>query len=660
MFLCGSDEYGTAITIQADREHTTPLTIVDKYHTEHEKTFRSLQIDFDIFSRTTNRNHSEDVAEFFLDLLEKGFLEKRKMISPFCLTCNRFMPDRYIAGTCPNCGSPYATGDQCDECGKILDPQELIDPRCIISGDTPEFRETEHLFFLLDRFSSDLEKWLNTKDFWKPHVLQFSKGLITTGLKARPITRDIDWGVPVPIPGYENKRLYVWFENLIGYVSAAREVSAARKDPDLWKKFWLDSDTRTYYFMGKDNITFHTIIWPSMLIGRGGWNLPYDVPANEYLRFDGERASKSRGIGFTVDSVLKHVDSNYLRFYLASILPENGDSNFSVEEMQEKVNSELISKYGNLLHRVISFITSHNIELGSKQRESSDLELLLSYSQRFVDFSRYLDNTEIKKALHLWVELVQEANAYLNRSEPWKLVKTDREKCAGKLYTAMRLLQYLTVMIYPYIPEAAEKCLKIMGYDGSMQNAYRKLNEESNFKPEVAEVPFRKLEISDINPNPLNLVVGRILSVENHPDADRLYVMKVSLGDHEIQLVAGLRKHYRADQLENRLIIVVANLKRGRFRGLDSEGMLLAADDGTSTHFLTVDSNTSPGSSVSIGPYAYNGTRMVTIEDLQKYNLQVSKDGGIVATINGKDERLLVTGNPVKPETEAPPGSRVR
>ena len=661
LFVCGNDEYGTPITIQADKEHVSPAEIADRYHAEHEKTFEKMQIIFDIFSRTTSPVHRKSASDLFLRLYRNGFLSENTMISPYCPTCGRFLPDRYVEGTCPYCGNTNARGDQCDVCGRILDPQDLKDPRCIISGDTPEFRETKHLFFRLDKFQDRLDSWINSKTNWKPHVLEFTKGLISAGLKPRPATRDMNWGIPVPVEGYEGKVIYVWIEALMGYLSFAKELSVKRGDSDLWKRYWENPETRSYYFLGKDNITFHTIIWPAIVMGLGDLNLPYDVPANEYLEFNGEKFSKSRGIGFTVESMLSAVDSNYLRYYIATILPENGDSNFDIDEMQEKVNSEFISKYGNLLHRVVSFVVSNKIDLLTRKLDPSDLDIISRYFQSYGEYSTMIKNVEIKKALKIWLDLVQEANAYVNRSEPWKLVKIDINACAGKLYTSLKLLQILTVMIYPYTPEASLRCLRIMGFEGTIEQAYSTMPHENvSFRPAAAEIPFQRIEIKSVNPNSLDLTVGEIEKVENHPEADKLYILQVSLGDRKIQLVAGLRKYYSVDQILGKKIIVVANLKKARFRGMESQGMLLAADDGKSTHFLTVSDSVQPGTKVKIGPYSFNGTKTVTIDELASYKLVVTEKGEVSASLGSKEEILLAGTEPVHPESPVDAGARVR
>ena len=304
LYVSGSDEYGTPITIKADKEHRSPREIADFYHNAHLNTFRSLDINFDIFSRTTDPIHTQTTSEFFLDLLHKGYLVERNMIAPYCPGCDRFMPDRYIVGTCPNCGYKDARGDQCDECGKTLDAKDLIDPKCSICGTVPEFRETNHFFLRLDLLQDRLLEWIDTRKDWRPNVINFTRNFILSGLKERPITRDIDWGVPIPLEGYDHKRIYVWFEALIGYVSASRVFFSGTENPDGWMEYWKDSTVPVYNFMGKDNIEFHTIIWPAMIMARGDLNLPYRVVANEYLRFRGEKFSKSRGIGFTVDEII--------------------------------------------------------------------------------------------------------------------------------------------------------------------------------------------------------------------------------------------------------------------------------------------------------------------------------------------------------------------
>ncbi|KAA8922262.1 methionine--tRNA ligase [Thermoplasma sp.] len=497
LYVSGSDEYGTPITVRAEKEGRSPKEIADIYYEEHLRTFENLNINFDIFMRTTWPEHSENAQEFFLKLLNEGYIEKGTMIAPFCRKIGRFMPDRYIEGTCPYCHYPKARGDQCDNCGRTLDPQDLIDPKCILSGETPEFRETEHFFLRLDLLEEKLKSWISTKTYWKPNVLAYTQNFISGGLKKRPITRDIDWGVRIPLDGYDTKRIYVWFEALIGYITGAREYSKRIGNPDLWKEYYFDPEVRNYYFIGKDNIPFHALIWPAMLMGYGGFNLPYDIPANEYLTFKGQQFSKSRGIGYSVDDLLKAVPADYLRYYVASILPETGDSDFSLEELVSTVNSDLIDKYGNLVYRIVSFIDKYGLTLDPVD-VNGDEEF--QYARR--SFESWLDDlsgVHVKRALSRWLDLAIYANGFFNRSEPWKTVKNDRQKLNHDLYLSLKITEFLTVMAYPYIPSSAIKIWDILGIPFSIDSSYSHLYEMHGFSVHRGSIPFEKIDLEAVS-----------------------------------------------------------------------------------------------------------------------------------------------------------------
>ncbi len=500
MFISGSDEYGTPITITAEKNNKRPQEIADKYHSEHMETFRNVDIIFDKFTRTTDAEHVKDVDEFFMNLLEKGFLEKRYMVSPYCRKSNRFMPDRYIEGTCPYCGYKEARGDQCDNCGRTLDPIELIDPVCKIGGERPEFRETEHYFLMLNKLQDSLLEYLGTKDFWKPNVLKYTKNFVSDGLKPRAITRDLDWGVPIPINGYEHKKIYVWFEALIGYITGAREYSTEIGNPEYWKSFWLDKNIKSYYFIGKDNIPFHTIIWPAMLIAHGDYNLPYNVPANEYLRFQGEQFSKSRGIGFTVNEILKIADKNSLRYYMASILPETGDSDFSMREFQDKVNSELVDKFGNYIYRLISFIDKNKLSIHKPEKLSGENKKILDmFKEKFDQYSQEVSEIHIKRGLQIWLELVISANQYFNNAQPWKIIKENKEECNDILYTSLKIAQYLILMIYPYVPTGASEVWSMINNTVKIEGStFEKLLSIDEFAIKKQNPPFTKLDFGEV------------------------------------------------------------------------------------------------------------------------------------------------------------------
>ena len=656
LFISGSDEHGTPVTISADKQNVSPIEIADKYHREHEESFRSLDIVFDLFSRTTYQEHKDTVTEFFLDFYNKGLLVEKSMFSPFCPKCNRFMPDRYIEGTCPNCGFEGSRGDQCDNCGLTLDPMDLKSPRCVICGETPEFRETKHMFFQLDRFQDQLLQWLETKNFWRHNVLSFTRNFIENGLKERPMTRDIEWGVPVPLEGYEHKRIYVWFEALIGYVSAARIYSKMTGHDNYWEEFYKNPEVKTYHFMGKDNISFHTIIWPAMLMARGDYNLPYMVTANEYLTFKGKQFSKSRGIGFSVDEIIKVVPKDYVRYYMASILPEGADTDFTVEDLQSKVNTELIDKFGNYIHRLVSFITNNGLHISSKtvNTDDRDIDAMRFSQERIQAFSSFVNQSEIKKAMGEWLELVKYANGYFNQSEPWKLIKSDRNKCISKLYHSLVLAQYICGISYPVIPSTSQKMLEIIGSSKFRETGFTAnlfVKENSEFFPVKTDPPFQKLDLLKENPNCLDLRIGQIKEVNNHPNADKLYVLKVDLGYREAQIVAGLRNYYPPDELVGMKIVVVDNLKWAKLRGEESQGMLLAADDGKTVSILTpADNAASTGGQVRIGNLEYNSSGKIDMEQILKMKLRVEENNGMpvaTAEIDGLRLPLTVAGSNV-------------
>lgn len=668
LFVSGSDQHGTPITIAADKMKVDPSVLANKYYEEHLRDFRALDINFDVFMKTSSPKHKETVREIFLKLYEGGFIFEKAMVSPFCPQCNRFMPDRYIEGTCPYCGYDKALGDQCENCGRTLDPIELINPHCVVCNGVPEFRESNQMFFDLSRFQDSLLEWLRSKNYWRSNVLSFTRNFIQSGLKERAITRDIEWGVPVPLPGYENKRIYVWFEALIGYLTGARIRSEEVGEPNYWKKFYLDPETRDYYFIGKDNIPFHTIVWPSMLMGIRNYNLPYDVPANEYLTMKGEKFSKSRSIGFQVSEILKFVEKDYVRYYLSTILPESGDTDFSIEELQSRVNTELIDKFGNYIHRVVSFILNNSIEIRPRDvvPDQYDKEALSILQEHVNKYREHLDSVEIKKALNEWLELVKFSNAYLNESKPWILVKTDRNACMSKLHHALLLGEALCIMAYPFIPSSSVRLLKITGSEKYKKHGISMDfvgNTENNFHPVRSPPPFTKLEIRLVNPNSLDLKVGRILEAREHPNAEKLYILKVDLGYRIAQLVAGLRSYYSTGELIGKEIIVVDNLKYARLRGEESQGMLLAADDGKIVSLLVPDGDVETGTALSIGDYQYNGHGKIEIDDVSGMHLHVSNlDGKLraFATISDKAFPLNIGGIPIITDKKIDDGAKVR
>ena len=355
LMVGGSDMHGTPVTVRADEEGVPPNVIAERYHALHEKNIEQLGVRYDLYWNTADPHHKEWVQEIFLALKEKGHVYEAVMVSPFCTTDQRFLPDRYVEGTCPHCGFPRARGDQCENCGNILDPFELKDPRCRIHGTTPIPKETKHFFFRLTAFEKPLAKWAaKDKEDWRHHVLTFMRSWLREGLKDRPITRDLDWGIEVPVPGYEAKRIYVWFEAVMGYLTATKEWYRRRGTPEGWKDFWYDPKAHHYYFIGKDNIAFHTIFWPAILMAYDAkLDLPYDVPATQFLNISGEKMSAGRGRGVWLSDLLGRFEPDQLRYYGVATMPETKDTDFEWEDFAQRNNSELLAVYGNFVHRAL-------------------------------------------------------------------------------------------------------------------------------------------------------------------------------------------------------------------------------------------------------------------------------------------------------------------
>jgi methionyl-tRNA synthetase len=470
LMVSGSDQHGAPITIRAEQEGTTPQEVVAKYHKEFIDCWKKLGISFDLFTSTGTPNHAQVTHDVFLTLLNKGYIYKDEMLQAYCPKCQRFLPDRYLEGTCPNCGFIKARGDECDECGKPLNAGELKDLRCHICSTPPRFESSEHFFLRLSSFQDQLTAWIKGRTGWRHHVLSTTWRFLDEGLKDRAITRDLDWGVSVPQQGFERKRIYVWFEAVIGYLSASKEWAKMQGDDDVWKAFWQD-DAKSFYFIGKDNIFFHTLVWPAMLMGYGGLNLPYDVPANEFLTIEGKKLSTSRGWAIWLPDYLERYEPDPLRYAVAANMPENGDSDFSWHEFLRRNNNELVATYGNLVHRALTF-AYRNFDgavpaPGELDERSQGLlheaEIALDSVDKLLCRCQFKD--AIKQAMHL----AQESNRYLDEQAPWKTIKKERETAAKSVYTALSTLAALKTVFYPFLPFSSERLHSFLGFDGSVK-----------------------------------------------------------------------------------------------------------------------------------------------------------------------------------------------
>ncbi len=472
LMVSGTDDHGTPTTLRAEREGKTPQEISDYYNHEIADNLAELGISYDLFTRTSTRNHYRIVQEIFLRHYERGTVFKSTMLGTYCEHCRRFLPDRYVEGNCPHCGYSEARGDQCDACGRPLNATELIQPRCKLCGHTPVFRETEHFFLDLPAFEERLRKYLAGKEaYWRPNVLHFTLGLLDEGLKPRPITRDIEWGVPIPLPGYEDKRIYVWFDAVIGYFSASHEWAKLSGDPERWRLWWQNPDARHYYFMGKDNIVFHSVIWPSMLMGYDETlQLPYDVVSSEFLTMEGKRFSTSRGIAVWLPDFLSRYEPDPLRYYLTINGPETRDTDFSWAEFVRRNNDELVATWGNLAHRVLSMTHRYfgGVVPEPAEQDARDREILALAERAFGTVGGLLAQCRFKAAIQEVMALAQEANRYLDAREPWKTAKEDKARTATTLFVALRVVDSLKTLFCPFTPHASQALHTMLGYGGTI------------------------------------------------------------------------------------------------------------------------------------------------------------------------------------------------
>lgn len=474
LMVSGSDSHGAPITMRADAEGVPPREVVERFHASFLESWERLGISFDLFTTTMTDNHREVTHDLWRTLQAKDYIYEASMKVAYSPDYDRFLPDRYVRGVCPNCQFEDARGDQCDNCGSILDPVDLGDPAYNVDGERypVEIRDTEHQFLRLSAFRDQLAAWVEEQRHWRPNVRNFTLGFLREGLKDRAITRNLDWGLPVPAEGYEDRRIYVWFEAVIGYLSASVEWAARKGDPDAWRPFWEDPSTRSYYFVGKDNIPFHTIIWPAMLLGQAAYILPYDVPANEFLNLEGRQLSTSRNWAVWVPDYLDRFPPDPLRYHLAANLPETGDADFTWSEYVRRNNDELVATFGNLVHRVLTQVYRNFDkcvpdpgDLGKADRE------LIGKAEAAMDaVAESLEAVRLREALNASMGLARDANRYLDAQAPWQQVKTDKTAAGRTLYTAMQALMALRVTLNPFLPFSTQRLHELLGRDGKVED----------------------------------------------------------------------------------------------------------------------------------------------------------------------------------------------
>jgi len=631
IFISGSDEHGTAIDMAAIQEKVTPQEIIDRYHFSNKKAFEDIGIEFDIFSRTSNKIHHETAQEFFLNLYNKNILVQKTEKQLYSEKEKRFLADRFVTGTCPVCGNTEARGDECEVCGSNLSPLELIDPRSKITGDIPVVKDAVHLYFPLGRYQENISKWIFSKEGWKQNVINYVKGWIKAGLRDRAVTRDLDWGVKVPVEGNDGKVIYVWFEAPIGYISATKEYFIGKNEPEKWKEYWKGDNTRLIHFIGKDNIVFHSLIFPAALMAHGDYVLPYNVPANEFLNISGAKLSKSKKNGILLKDIVQKFPPDVVRYAIASILPESKDSEFSWKDLQTKNNSELAGILGNFINRTVVFAKTKFDNVIPERKD--DDEILKFIKSQTDNIAVSYDEFRLKDALSETMNIVRAANKYFNDTEPWKLVKDEKEKCGEIINNCLQICYSIAILINPFLPFTSEKILKILSADktnfrwdriGEINLASgNELGENQILFPQIEDSQIEnemgteitndsKEEIKKIAGDKtgtnligledfkkVNLKVAKILECEVVPKSKKLLKLKLKVGDKEKQIVSGISEHYKPEDLIGKLIVVVDNLKPSKLMGIDSEGMLLAAKKDGELKLVLIDGEIEPGAEVS-------------------------------------------------------------
>lgn len=504
LMVSGSDMHGTPIMVRADQEGKSPAEVANHYHRVLDDNLKTLGISYDLYTTTETDNHKETVQDFFLTMYKRGYIYRESQKQLYCPKCRRFLADRYVEGTCPFCGYHNARGDQCDECGRPLDALELGSPKCKVCGTRPEVRETEHFFLDLPKFRERLDDYTKEhQSIWRANVTQFTRNLLKESLRGRAITRDISWGVPVPIEGYEDKVIYVWFDAVIGYMSASKEWAALRGTPDAWRDWWEDKDAKAFYFIGKDNIVFHTIIWPAMLMGygEGRYNLPYDVVSTEFLTMEGRQFSGSRGHAIWLPDFLERYDPDPLRFYLTVNSPESRDSDFSWSEFVRRNNDELVAKWGNFVNRVLSF-TYRNFDgkiPGPAEPGADDTALLAEVDAAFDAVGGLIAARRFKDSIRNLMALWDVANIWIDKAAPWKVIKTDRQRAATILYTAVQAIGGMKTLAVPYMPNTSQKCHELLGLASEAAAGKWQREEVPAGTPLAKPAPlFKKLDESVI------------------------------------------------------------------------------------------------------------------------------------------------------------------
>jgi len=716
LMVSGSDVHGTPILVTAEKEGSTPREVSQKYGDGNRQALERLGISYDLFTDTHTLVHQRTVQELFLALLENGYIGRRTEENPFCPKHQRFLPDRYVEGECPFCQSPSARGDECDNCGRVLEAKQLVGPKCRLCGTPAIFRASEHFYLLLDKLEPKIRSYLADKTHWRPSVTGTTRNFLDEGLHPTPITRDLEWGVPIPLEGYDTKRFYVWFEAVIGYLSASKEWAIRAGRPDAWRKFWgPDEQVRAYYFLGKDNTFFHTIVWPSILLGVGGLQLPYDVPANEWLRIGGGKISKSRPLdpSLYLPAMLEKYPPDVIRLYVAVLAPQNHATDFNWEEFHRLTEDVLSNQYGNLVQRVLVLVRDRcggkvpHPPAGWAAQAPDGIGARIREAHATI--SSELEAVHLKEALDRALTEVRDANRRIHDGKPWQSTAEDRDRT---LYEALWLLKAAAMWLAPFLPFSSTEVFRMLGYGdaparGDWDSALtppepglsigdvkplfpRREEPRASAAPGAAPPSLEPTAAGSAAPLPaLDLRVGVVREAADHPSADKLYVLKIDIGEPSLRtVVAGVKPFYTVGELVGRRIVLFTNLEPRTIRRITSQGMVLAADDGARAYLLEPTESVPLGTALAGAPV---GSPSVSYADFERTPILIgrvatSEGGGSVVDVGDRSVRVsgewptglsvavrltvteppqgevLAAGrdSPVRTVANLPPGTRVR
>lgn len=623
-FISGTDEHGVPITIKARDEKKSPQEVVDYYYKLIDNSFKEFGISFDIFSRTSKDIHHKTSSDFFLNLYEKGVFKEITSSQYYDVKEKQFLSDRYITGECPCGENKNAYGDQCEVCGKTLSPMDLKNPKSSLSGNVPILKETKNWYLPMDKLQGNIEKYIETKKDWKSNVIGQCKSWLNDGLKPRAMTRDLDWGVSVPLKDADGKVLYVWFDAPIGYITATKEL-----DSKNWEKYWKDKDTSLVHFIGKDNIVFHTIIFPMMLMEHGDYILPENVPANEFMNLEGEKISTSRNWAVWLHEYLNDFPNmqDELRYCLITNLPENKDSDFSWKDFQQKNNNELVAILGNYINRVFVLCDKFFDKKVPKPLDDNvDNEIFSELDELKGKVELSIQNFKFREAMSYVIDVARLGNKYLTDTEPWKIFEENPERVKDIIHNSVQIVANISILCEPFIPFTSKKIKELLNISdinwsnasSSIVNAGHEISGKahifSKIEDKAIEDQIKKLKLNDENDKimpqkniiefddftKVDLRVGTVIEAENIPKSDKLLKLKVDTGLDQRTILSGISKYYSPDEIINKKVMVLINLKPRKMMGFESEGMLLLADDGDGNlSLMQPDSDISDGAVVA-------------------------------------------------------------